>query len=94
MRYVSGEVPVPRHRRKVAHEAQGFFDKVQGTGFVVQGKEALAEHTMEQVVKLDMRRRELAGDDAALNALLCRVELYAVDSMVGEMRNLDNGWKL
>jgi hypothetical protein len=94
MKYSTGEVVPPRVERGVAKEAKRIYDRTRIAGFEVDAQVALAGHAMEKIVELDGRRRELAGDDPALNALLCDVELHTVRNIKKTQSRAQGGWNL
>jgi hypothetical protein len=94
MKYSTGEVAPPRVERGVARQAKRVYDRTRLGGFEVDAQVALAGHAMEKIIELDTRRRELAGSDPGLNALLGDVELHAVRNIKRTMDRANGGWNL
>jgi hypothetical protein len=94
MKYSTGEVVPPRVERGIARQAKRVYDRTRLGGFEVDAQVALAGHAMEKIVELDIRRRELAGNDPGLNALLGDVELHAVRNIKRTMDKTNGEWQL
>lgn len=76
--YVTGEVRVSRHDREVAARAKRVYDEVRLSAVKADGAMALGAHIMEGTAQLDAHRRQLAGNNEALNAVLCEIELTTI----------------
>jgi hypothetical protein len=94
MKYSTGEVMPPRVERGVAKEAKKIYDRTRLAAFEVDAQVALAGHAMNKVAELDETRRQLAGNDPALNALLGDIELHAARNFKRTMDRASGGWGL
>lgn len=94
IKYATGEVTPTREERPIAKQARKLFDEVRIAGLVADGQVALTAHIMEQVVELDARRRELAGDDPITNSMLADIEIEAVRQLKRIANDTYRQWKL
>jgi hypothetical protein len=94
MKYSTGEVMPSRVERGVAKRAKAIYDETRIRAFEVDAQVALAGHIMEQVVELDTQRRDLAGNEQALNAVLCDIELNTLRNLKKTQDGLHSERKL
>lgn len=76
--YATGEIRPRRGDRELVGRAKTIYDNVRLAALEADGAMALGAHIMEGTAQLDAHRRSLAGNDAALNAVLCEIELNTV----------------
>src|ERR1700722_8256484 len=75
---VTGQAPTRRNDRALVGYAKNVYDDVRLAALQADGAMALGAHIMEGTAQLDAHRRALAGNNAALNAVLCDIELDTV----------------
>ena len=76
--YVTGELRIRRGDRDLVGRAKIVYDNVRLAALEADGAMALGAHIMEGTAQLDAHRRALAGNNEALNAVLCGIELDTV----------------
>lgn len=82
IRYATGEVVPTRADRSVARQAQQVYDDVRLRSLQADGVAALAGRIMEDMTKLDEKRKSLCHpEDEHLNNILGTIELEALNQM-------------
>jgi hypothetical protein len=76
--YITGEARPRSQDRALVSQARGVYNDVRLAALKADGAMALGAHIMEGAAQLDAHRRALAGNDPALNAILCEIELSTV----------------
>lgn len=94
VRYVNHDVPVPRHDRAVARQAQQYYGEVQLADFKAAGTFALAGKIMQGAAELDDVRLQLAGNDPVRAAMLAPFQAVAYQKAQHIQRGLFNDFGL
>lgn len=79
---VARQVPA-RRRRATPHDIAKFriVEEVELTKLRVTGVSVVGRHVMDEAVDVDDHRKELAGEDPALDMLLAKIENRTLQQM-------------
>jgi hypothetical protein len=76
--FTTGEIQPGWGNRALARQARQIDAEVALTRRKVAGAMLVGADIMERTVELDTHRRQLAGNDEVLNAILCETELNTI----------------
>jgi hypothetical protein len=75
-----------RERREVQRETQELVRRTGTISRMLDASMIVTEHAMDNIMTLDTRRRQLAGNDPVLNEILGQVEMNYVHA-AGRIQN-------
>ena len=78
---------------RLSSEARAVHDEVILTGLKMQGVQELTDHAMNKAVNMDQARKDKAGNDEVLNAILADLEVGGVSKLKQLQSELYNPFK-